>query len=289
MSAAAAQTAVGPIVIVALDQHEDSPLVHDGLARKMVSGVGRLAVTLGSWSPIRRLVFTATENKIPGLWASMLCRKRYIDEKLLTACDAGIDAVVILGAGFDTRAHRLPIPPRTPVYEVDLPRNIERKRARLTTIYGGAPPESVRLVPIDFETQALGEVLAEHGYQRTWRTFFVWEAVTQYLTEVSVRDVLEFLGSTARGSEVVFTYIRQDFLEGTAFYGAESAHREFVVKRRLWRFGLLPEHVADFVQFYGWTELEQMGHQEYTDRYVAPSHRALPVSAIERAVHAVRA
>jgi methyltransferase (TIGR00027 family) len=59
----------------------------------------------------------------------MLCRKCYIDEKLLDAAE--IDAVVILGAGFDTRVYRLPDLTGIPVYEVDLPANIEAERARL--------------------------------------------------------------------------------------------------------------------------------------------------------------
>ena len=42
----------------------------------------------------------------PGGWASLVCRKRYIDDQLLGAVTKGVDEVVILGAGFDTRAYR---------------------------------------------------------------------------------------------------------------------------------------------------------------------------------------
>lgn len=73
------------------------------------------------------------------------------------------------------------------------------------------PPGSVTLVPIDFETESLGDVQARHGY-RGGQTFFVWEAVTQYLTEVGVREIFEFLASARPGSRLVFTYLRKDFL-----------------------------------------------------------------------------
>jgi len=173
------------MVIVAVDQYDDSPLVRDDLARWMVPGVGRLAIALARWSLVRRSLVAATEKRIPGLWAAMLCRKRYIDDMLTQACQDGVDAVVVLGAGFDTRAYRLPIPAGTPVYEVDLPANIRAKRARLARIHRTAP-RPVTLVPVDFETQQLGTVLAEHGY-RCGRAFFVWEAVPQSLPEAGVR------------------------------------------------------------------------------------------------------
>jgi Leucine carboxyl methyltransferase len=75
------------------------------------------------------------------------------------ATDSQIDAAVILGAGFDTRAYRLPVLAATPVYEIDLPANIDRKRTRLTKLFGGIPA-NVTLVPIDVETQDLADVSA---------------------------------------------------------------------------------------------------------------------------------
>jgi methyltransferase (TIGR00027 family) len=169
------------------------------------------------------------------------------------------------------------------VYEVDLPTNINRKRTRLTRLYGEIPA-NVTLVPIDLETQDLANVLADHGYRPERATFFVWEAVTQYLTEASVRKTFDFLAAAAPGSRLVFTYVRKDFLDGTALYGGESAYQEFVVKRQLWHFGMDPDQVAEFLADYGWRETEQMGPQEFAHRYITPSGRALPVSEIERSV-----
>jgi O-methyltransferase involved in polyketide biosynthesis len=72
-------------------------------------------------------------------------------------------------------------------------------------------------------------------------------AVTQYLTEAGVRKTFDFLGTAAPGSRLVFTYVRKDFLDGTALYGGESAYQEFVVKRQLWHFGMDPNQVAEFL------------------------------------------
>ncbi|RSD13600.1 SAM-dependent methyltransferase [Amycolatopsis eburnea] len=280
-------TALGPMVIVAADQHETSPLITDDLARRILPAAGRVTVALTAWRPIRRLLFSATETKMPGLWASMLCRKRFIDDKLSAATEAGIKAVVILGAGFDTRAYRLPALPGVPVYEVDLPANISRKKAALRKAFGRAP-EAVTLVPVDFENQDLAEELGKHGCRRDQRTFYVWEAVTQYLTEAAVRHTLETLSAAPVGSKLAFTYIRRDFLDGTETFGAQAAYDEFVVKRRLWHFGLNPGEVGAFLAEYGWQVVEHCGPAEFTDRYLRPNGRTLPVSEVERSVFAER-
>ena len=203
----ATKTALGPMVIVAADQNENPPLIQDELAYKILPASGKVTVIAAKWRPLGRLLIGATEKKIPGLWASMLCRKRYIDEKLQGA-DSQIDAAVILGAGFDTRAYRLPVLAETPVYELDLPTNINRKRTRLTKLFGEVPA-NVTLVPIDFETQDLADILADHGYRPKRPTFFVCEAVTQYLTEPGVRKTFDFLATAAVGSHLVFTLCPQ--------------------------------------------------------------------------------
>lgn len=90
----------------------------------------------------------------------------------------------------------------TPVYEIDLPANIDRKRTRLNQLFGGIPV-NVILVPIDVETQDLADVLANQGYRPERPTFFVWEAVTQYLTEAGVGKTFDFLATAAPGSHLV--------------------------------------------------------------------------------------
>jgi methyltransferase (TIGR00027 family) len=281
MDTTAAGTAIGPMVIAAVDQYDECPLVRDEFAARILPASGRLAVAAARWRPVRKALFAATEKKIPGLWASMLCRKRYIDGRLDVS---GADVVVVLGAGFDTRGCRFR---DKQVFEVDLPPNVESKRSRLREIFGEVPPE-VSLVPIDFETQHLAAVLADHGYRADQRTLFIWEAVTQYLSEDAVRATFDVLAQAPEGSELVFTFVRKDFLDGTTMFGGEAAYREFVVKRRMWKFGLLPDEAARFLEPYGWAEVEQLGPREFTERYIAPSGRSLPVSEIERTVRCVK-
>ena len=287
MSNAAAETALGPMVIVAAEQHEPSPLIHDLWAQRLLPLSGRIAAGISRWSPARRTLISVTEKKLRGGWASFLCRKRYIDDQLVDAIAKGIDAVVILGAGYDTRAYRLPELAGIPICEVDLPANIARKEVALRRCFGRVP-SGVTLLSVDFETDNLAEHLDRAGFGPWARTFYIWEAVTQYLTEQAVRKTLADLGDLAPGSGLAFTYVRKDFLDGEAMYGAPAAYQEFVVKQGLWKFGLYPEQVAKFLAEYGWREREQVGPDEYEARYLRPAGRTLTASEIERAVYAER-
>ncbi|MGK4002168.1 SAM-dependent methyltransferase [Sorangium sp. So ce1036] len=287
MANRAAKTAFGPMTIVVADQRTSPAqrLVHDDLAYRFLPAGLRFMMALTRWRPLEDALMQAAEKTALGIRGSMLCRKRYIDDKTLEALRAGNEVVVLLGAGMDTRAYRIPALANVPVFEVDLPENIEHKRTTLRRVLGGVP-ESVRLVPIDFETQDLATGLAAHGYDIARRTLFVWEGVTQYLTERGVRETFRFLAGAAAGSRLVFTYVRKDFLDGENFYGAENAYQRFKVKEKVWRFGMAPAAVPTLLAEYGWTELEQMGPREFTERYIEPTGRALLVSEIERSVHA---
>ncbi|OBI94670.1 methyltransferase [Mycobacterium alsense] len=281
-----AQTAFGPMVLAAVE-HNEPPgrrLVDDDLAELFLPSRLRWLVAATRWAPARRLMVRASEYTGPGLWANLACRKRFIADKLDEARD-GIDAVVILGAGLDTRGYLLTRRVRIPVFEVDLPVNIARKAQTVRRVLGSLPL-SVRLVALDFERDDLLTSLAEHGYRTDYRAFFICEGVTQYLTEGGVRRTLEGLRAAAPGSRLVFTYVRKDFIDGTNLYGARTLYRNVRERRRLWRFGLQPEDVAEFIAEYGWRLVEQAGPDELVRRYVEPAGRKLPASQLEWSAYA---
>jgi methyltransferase (TIGR00027 family) len=284
---AAAQTAFGPMVIAGVEQFEPAErrIVTDPLAVRFLPPWLALLVRACRWQRLRTKLIVATDAKAAGIWGGVLCRKRYADDQVSAAVAAGIGQVVVLGAGMDTRGCRLAGPAR--VFEVDLPANIDTKRARVRAALG-AVPESVRLVPVDFETDDLAEALTDAGFHIDRRVMVVWEAVTQYLTEDAVRHTLTWLAQAASGSRLVFTYVRRDFLDGTTTYQAEGVYRDFVQRRQVWHFGLTPDQVAPLLADYGWTEDEQVGTVEYQRRYLEPAGRVLPVSEIERFVAATK-
>jgi methyltransferase (TIGR00027 family) len=285
----AAQTAFGPMVQVAIEQYEppERRLVSDDLALSILPGGQRGLVRAMRRPLLRRLTIWAGERAVPGSWALITCRKRFIDDKLDEAL-GDIDAVVVLGAGMDTRAYRLARRSDIPAFEVDLPVNIDRKRAAVQRATGSVP-ESVHLVPLDFERDDLMGALNAHGYRPDTRTFFVWEGVTQYLTEDAVRATLAALQGAPSGSRLVFTYVRRDFIEGTNMYDAAILYKRFRQRQQVWRFGLDPDAVSDFVAEYGWRLIEQAGPDYFLGHYIRPAGRRLGASQLEWSAYAEKA
>jgi len=165
------------MVLAAVEQNEPAErrLVDDDLAALFLPMPLRWFVAATRWPAVRRALIGSSEWTGRGLWANLACRKRFIGDKLAEALDE-IDAVVILGAGLDTRAYRLTRRVRKPVFEVDLPVNIARKVKTVRRVLGELPL-SVRYVALDFEDDDLLTALAEHGYRLDYRAFFIWEGV----------------------------------------------------------------------------------------------------------------
>jgi methyltransferase (TIGR00027 family) len=281
-----AQTAFGPMVLTAIEQNEPPGrrLVDDDLAALFLPRPARWLIAATRASVLRRLVITAMDRTGPGLWANLTCRKSFVGDKLEDALD-GIDAVVILGAGMDTRAYRLARRTHIPVFEVDLPVNIARKAATVRRVLGELP-RSVRLVAMDFERDDLLTALAEYGYRTDYRVFFIWEGVTQLLTGDAVRATMEGLRPVAPGSRLVFTYVRRDFIDGTNLYGTRTLYRRVRQRRQLWHFGMQTEEVAEFLAGYGWRLVEQAGPEQLVERYVEPAGRNLTASQLEWSAYA---
>lgn len=286
MAQAAAKTGLGPITTVAIEQHfpKNQRITRDDLAYLILTFGMRAYVWLMRPDWARDWMVRVTEKTAPGLWSGILCRKQYIDEKLIESVGQ-INAVVNLGAGFDTRAYRLPALADLPVWEVDQPENIKPKRVRLQRLFGGVPAH-VMLVSIDFDREELGAVLASHGYSADKRTFFIWEAVTQYLTQTGIGATFDFLAKATRGSRLAFTYVRKDFLDGQAMYGQKYLYKKYVLKDKVWLYGMDPEGVADLLGAYGWRVVEHLGYEELAERYVKPTGRELASTPIERMVYA---
>lgn len=290
MSAAnrAAGTALGPMVVVAAEQTlpPGQRVVDDPLAASMLSGIGKTFADLCRWAPMRKLLFALSETKGPGVWGGILSRKRFIDDAVSNAMTGDFGALIILGAGFDTRGIRFALPAGMPVFEIDLPGNIADKRDAL--VASGGVPDGLHLLPVDFETVDLESVLSDAGYDRSRPALFVWEGVTQYLTEPGVRRTLDFLKSAAAGSRLVFTYVLKDFISGADMHGARPVYRNLVRIQKLWHFGLMPAEVEGFIAPYGWHVSEDAGAEEHRQRNFAPLGRHLPVMSIERVAIAVK-
>lgn len=287
MAKKAADTATGPAATVAIEQNfpEGTRLIDDDLAGRILPFGMRFWVWLTRSSWIRDWMLGMSEKKAPGVWAIFPCRKRYIEEKVAEAAVGQTEAVVNLGAGFDTLPYRLDALENVPVWEVDQAVNIDAKRSGLERVLGEVPAH-VTLVSIDFDSEELTAAMASHGHALDKKTFFILEAVSQYLTAAGIQTTFDFLAKAPTGSRLAFTYVRKDFIEGKALYRLDEFHKSMVLKEKSWLFGIDPEDVDDFLGGYGWRVLEHLGYEELGERYVKPTGRTLECTAVERVVYA---
>jgi methyltransferase (TIGR00027 family) len=230
-------------------------------------------------------LFALREGLTPGVIGSLLCRTRYIDDALRGTLEEGLDQVVILRAGFDTRPYRVPDAEETRVFEVDHPAPQTLKKASLEHVLGRLPAH-VRFVPLDFDQQNLFEALTAAGFQPQGRTFFIWEGVTQYITGAAVDITFRTISQSARhGSQIVFTYIWQGIIDGSARTAVEQ--RIVGLAKRVgspWVFGLEPVEIPAYLAERGFTLIEDVGAEDYRQRYLEPSGRRMDIFAGERTV-----
>jgi methyltransferase (TIGR00027 family) len=144
----------------------------------------------------------------------MLVRTRFIDERMERAVRRGARQLVILGAGFDTRAHRFPeLLQDAAVFEIDYGATQEYKKRRVEAALGGAPANVV-YAPIDFARENLGEVLRRAGFQPGHQTYYICEGVSMYVPEEGMKETLRAIAvESAPGSALLLEYLNRGGLD----------------------------------------------------------------------------
>jgi methyltransferase (TIGR00027 family) len=217
-----------------------------------------------------------------GARTSAIARTRLIDEWIIEATVA-IDQLVLLGAGFDTRAWRLPALAGKHIFEVDHPNTSAMKQTRLLS--AGADLQRARFVALDFEQGDLPVALRKAGFDAERPAIVVWEGVSQYLPFEAVDGVMRWAGHLAPRSVFIFTYVHEGVLDGsTVFLGADKAIAKVQKSGEPWQFGLIPERLGAFLGGYGLSLIEDLGADDYRARVWGPRARAMGGYAFYHAV-----
>jgi len=247
-------------------QHPDAKLRNpDNLAEKLCSRPG---VFPHDYAGARKVIDAS--GVMYAAYFMINVRTHYIDAALKRAVADGATQVVILGAGYDSRAYRFREAfPDVRFFEVDLPKTGEVKRQRLAEVFVKVP-DYVRYAPIDFDTQKLEDVLPPLGYDPKQRSFFVLEGVTMYVAEAGNGATLDFIRrNSAPGSRVVFDYLLRPVIE-RRFDGYWAAdYVSFAVERsgEPYVTGWMPAEAAAFVKKHGLRVVEDVGNRELGKRY----------------------
>ena len=204
-------------------------LFTDPLAEYFLDRSLRAAVTVAALPVAGRAMPWLIDRRVPGPRASAVARTRYIDDALRTAVASGVEQVVILGAGYDCRAHRIPELSRLHVFEVDHPDTQTVKRHVIERRLGTLPSH-VSYVPVDFDRDALADALTAAGLRPGLATFTIWEGVLSYLSPDAVDATVRWTTSVAGpGSSLLLTYVHRGLIEVVVMMAALGAVTQYVL------------------------------------------------------------
>ncbi len=219
-------------------------------------------------SPLRTLVMKRIAPR--GIYEYVAARTRLFDEVFGSAIDEAFPQIVILGAGFDTRAWRFERRNRgSRIFEMDAPVT-QRMKKKLLNKKGIPFPGEVTFVPIDFEEEDITGVLGKAGYRTGVKSLFLWEGVTMYLSEEAVGDTLDIIRKNAApGSRVIFDYVLASVLRRENRLYGEAAIRKTVFKSgEKWIFGIEEGAIEPFLDKNGFRLVAHFTPGELQKKYL---------------------
>jgi methyltransferase (TIGR00027 family) len=138
-------------------------------------------------------------------------RTRYFDDMLDAQIAGGVGQVVILGAGLDTRAVRKPSA-AVRYFEIDDPATLELKRR----CYADARIDSgVTLIPGNYVTDGLIDLLASNGFEFDVPTYLIWEGNVMYMPLDNDRHTMLELKRHVKRFRVSFDYLSEAVITKT--------------------------------------------------------------------------
>ena len=235
------------------------------------------------------------EKLVPGFHEHLISRTRFIDDLIKKSADSGVEQYVILGAGYDSRAHRLELPSSLRIFEVDQPEVQARKRSKLPKELPNL--ESITYVAVDFSHQSLTEQLMDAGFDQSKSTVFTLEGVSQYITKEAFDSMIkEMAALTQKANSIFFVSYASELLNKNpeACFGKGYPNAEKRAKLITYGSAKVGE---PWISFYGAEEIESVLSQngysikenvtlkDLNSRYFAPVGRTLSENQLLQLEH----
>ena len=246
-----------------------------------------------------RLNVWLAQKLVPGFHEHLISRTRYIDDLVKKNSASGVEQYIILGAGYDSRAHRLELPSSLRIFEVDQPEVQARKRSKLPEELFNS--ENMTYVAVDFTHQSLTGQLMNAGFDQNKSTVFTLEGVSQYITKEALSSTIkEVAALTQRASSTFFiSYVSELFDKNPeACFGKGYPNAEKRAKLIMYGSAKVGE---PWISFYGAEEIENVLSQngysvkenvtlkDLNSRYFVPVGRALSENQLLQLEHFVMA
>lgn len=212
----------------AMESERPEPLFRDPLAAKLAGDHGKN-------------ILTTMPKAFMGAW-SVVIRTVIIDNLINQAIAEGVDTILNLGAGLDTRPYRMDLPKSLRWVEVDYPHVIALKRERLA---GETPSCRLDRITLDLTDRATRQKFLAETSADAKKILVLTEGVIPYLSEADVAGLAEDLKATANVSYWIIDYfspealrlggrLRQRFMRNAPFQFAPADWFGFFRKRG-WR------------------------------------------------------
>ncbi len=262
-------TALGVAAARAAETESENPLISDPFARIFLNAAGD---GMWNWFAAPDLPAEIAEAepdlqpRMQGMVDYMAARTSFFDQFFLNATRAGVPQVVILAAGLDSRAWRLPWkdgPDGTTVYELDQPRVLEFKSSTLRE-NGAQPTCNLVHVPVDLRHD-WPAALREAGFDTSAPSAWSAEGLLPFLPAVAQELLFERVHALgAAGSRIAVEAPGPDFLDEAAIAKRRAdmqrirdlmarlePERDLPDVQDLWYFEER-EDVGDWLRRHGW-------------------------------------
>jgi len=252
------ETAKGVAYLRAIGSTEENPAFacNDPYAQLFLGSEEKSALKKLQFDAVKR--FWMEKHALPGSYEYLVARTKLMDRVVLEAIDAGFEQVVILGAGYDSRAIRFSQKGSSVRFiEVDAAHTQKRKKKYLQN--AGVQPEDLpEFLEIDFNRQTLLDVMQLSSFSGVKKTLFLWEGVSMYLDERAVLDLLASLKTMMQAeARLVFDYIYAETLQGCYdYYGAKASLDYVCEKGEPYTFGIAEGGVDAFLTQQGYALIE---------------------------------
>lgn len=269
----------------------DKRVINDPYADRFVIGAGFIKLMGHKFS------VWLGKKLAPGLHEHLIARTRFIDDLIEEAATTGAEQYVILGAGYDLRAHRLDLPSSLRVFEVDQAEVQARKRSKLPENLTNS--DNVTYVAVDFTHQSLAEQLTAAGFDIGKPTVFTLEGVSQYITKEAVSSTIEELATLIQTTSSTFFISYVDELldkDPEACFGRgypNAAQRAETIKSLSAKVGepwisfYTAEEITSLLSRNGFSVEKNVTLEDLNSLYFTPVGRTLPENQIFKLEHFV--
>jgi len=235
-----------------------------------------------------KAAWTRAERLLPGIDNSIIARVRYFDDFVKRSIDECLEQLVILGAGYDSRAYRIEGLTKIKVFEVDHPAMQAVKIEKIKKIFG-CLPDHVTYIPADLGRDDFGKKLLEMEYSQSKKTLFLMEGLLYYLPPEIVNKILSFISkNSAKGSAILFDYYPQSVVDGSCkLEVGRNLYNQLIQFGEPLRFGIEEEMIEEFLTKRGFSKVCNVSSEDYKKVYFVGVNKNRQVCSLMSFAHAL--